>query len=151
MLAALSYDKKDIRVENIQIPSINEDEVLIKIEKAGICGADVRIYQNGLGDNKLNVLGHEFSGKIEKVGGNIKKFEKGMRVTANPNMGCGTCDFCISGNFHMCRDYYALGVQINGRSEEHTSELQSRFDLVCRLLLEKKKIRRCAVHVQAGT
>src|SRR5699024_12151108 len=26
----------------------------------------------------------------------------------------------------------------NGRSEEHTSELQSRFDLVCRLLLEKK-------------
>src|SRR5699024_11243712 len=31
------------------------------------------------------------------------------------------------------------GRPSGGRSEEHTSELQSRFDLVCRLLLEKKK------------
>src|SRR5438067_3551449 len=33
----------------------------------------------------------------------------------------------------------ALAPDPDRRSEEHTSELQSRFDLVCRLLLEKKK------------
>src|SRR5206468_12188533 len=47
----------------------------------------------------------------------------------------------------LAADHHADGAD-QGRSEEHTSELQSRSDLVCRLLLEKKKKKKTKiVHV----
>src|SRR5699024_12698487 len=51
---------------------------------------------------------------------------------------CGAPDVSAKGHYVRCRPFL-LPPKV--RSEEHTSELQSRFDLVCRLLLEKKKRR----------
>lgn len=117
MLAARMYGKGDLRIENVNIPEINENEVLVRVKCAAICGTDVRILGNGspyATENNPRILGHELSGIIEKVGSNIKGYKEGMRVAVAPNMGCGICSFCISGNGQLCKDYRALGINIDG-------------------------------------
>ncbi len=120
MKAALLYGKGDLRVEDIPIPEIGEEEVLVRVKRAAICGTDVRMYRYGAGNQTELplVIGHEFSGLIEDVGKKVKRYKKGMRVTVAPNMGCGTCDDCIRGMSHMCRNYRALGINMDGAFAE---------------------------------
>ncbi len=117
MKAARLYGQGDIRVEEINTPAINEDEVLLEVKAAFICGTDVRYFKNGKpgvdADNPL-VLGHEFSGIIKEVGSRVTGYTTGMRVAVAPNYGCGVCDTCISGNTQMCKEMGALGVSTNG-------------------------------------
>src|SRR3712207_8016493 len=77
---------------------------------------------------------HEFAGTIEEVGKGVEGWRPGMRVVAANSAPCNRCYYCKVGDQSMCEELEFL------RSEEHTSELQSRQYLVCRLLLEKKKI-----------
>ena len=123
MKAALLYNKEDIRIQDIKIPDINDNEILLKTKSAALCGTDVRMFRNGYKnineDNPL-VLGHELSGIIEKAGSGVTGFKKGMRVAVAPNMGCGQCDWCVSGNTHLCEDYKAFGISINGGFAEYT-------------------------------
>ena len=117
MLAARLYGKNDLRVESIPIPEINDDEILLKVKAAALCGTDYRMYSNGAagvdGDNPL-VLCHEFSGIIEKTGSRVSGYKNGQRVCVAPNIGCGICDFCVSGNSHHCEKLTALGVHMDG-------------------------------------
>ena len=123
MKAALLYDKEDIRIEDIKIPDINDNEILLKTKSAALCGTDVRMFRNGYKnineDNPL-ILGHELSGIIERAGSGVTGYKKGMRVAVAPNMGCGQCDWCVSGNTHLCEDYKAFGISINGGFAEYT-------------------------------
>lgn len=123
MKAALLYNKEDIRIEDIKIPDINDNEILLKTKSAALCGTDVRMFRNGYKnineDNPL-VLGHELSGIIERAGSGVTGYKKGMRVAVAPNMGCGQCDWCVSGNTHLCEDYKAFGISINGGFAEYT-------------------------------
>ena len=122
MKGARLYGKMDLRLEDLPIPEIGDDEVLVKIKSAAICGTDVRMYKNGAsgidGEHPL-VIGHEMAGVIEKVGKNVTAYRPGERVAVAPNMGCGICDDCISGNSHMCKDYKALGVSLDGGFAEY--------------------------------
>ncbi|MDA3959068.1 alcohol dehydrogenase catalytic domain-containing protein [Oceanispirochaeta sp.] len=121
MKAARLYGIEDIRVEDIPIPEINEDEVLIKVKASFICGTDVRFYKNGLPGNSDQplVAGHEIAGVVEKVGARIKGYAVGTRVGVAPNYGCGVCDLCTSGNSHMCLESEALGVSVDGGFAEY--------------------------------
>lgn len=122
MLAALMYGINDIRLTKIDKPAINNDEILVKVKSVGICGTDLRIIKNGLvgiSENSPRVLGHEISGIIEEVGGNISRYKPGMRIAIAPNMGCGSCPNCFRGNHHLCAQYFALGVHINGGFAEY--------------------------------
>jgi isoleucyl-tRNA synthetase len=65
------------------------------------------------------IPGHEISGVIEKVGENVPFYKKSMKVTLAPNIGCGICDECVSGNTHLCPDYKAFGININGGFAEY--------------------------------
>jgi L-iditol 2-dehydrogenase len=122
MLCLKLYGANDIRIEDTEIPSINEDEILMKTDAASICGTDIRMLQNGYKgvdkDNPL-ILGHEFSGTIVKTGKNVRHYEVGMKVTVQPNIGCGTCNRCVSGNFHLCGEYRAFGIHIDGAFAEY--------------------------------
>lgn len=122
MKAALLYGKEDMRLEERPIPEINDNEVLVRIKSAAICGTDVRMYRNGVKnvdeDHPL-IIGHEMAGVIEKVGKNVTAYTPGTRVAVAPNMGCGICDDCIRGNSHMCKHYRALGVTIDGGFAEY--------------------------------
>jgi len=122
MKAARLYGQGDIRVEEIEIPEINEDEVLLKVKVAFICGTDLRFFKNGkpgIDENNPRVLGHEFAGVIDKVGSRVSGYTPGMRVAVAPNYGCGVCDICISGNTQMCGEALALGVSIDGGFAEY--------------------------------
>lgn len=116
------YGPNDIRIENVEIPSISEDEILLKTDAVSICGTDIRMFRNGcsgVDENNPLILGHEFSGTIVKVGKNIQHYEIGMKVAVQPNIGCGTCDRCVSGNFHLCDEYSAFGINIDGAFAEY--------------------------------
>mgnify|MGYP000271126294 CR=1 FL=1 len=122
MKAALLYGKGDLRIEDIEKPTIGKNEILVRVKSAFICGTDIRMFKNGHKNVPKDVpliLGHEFSGVIEEVGANVKGYKEGMRVTVAPNMGCGTCKMCISGNTHLCSDYKALGISLNGAFAEY--------------------------------
>lgn len=115
--------KEDLRVQEIPVPEIQKDEVLLKIKTTFVCGTDVRMFRNGhkgVSETSPLVLGHELSGVIAAVGKNVKGYEEGMAAAVAPNMGCGICEICISGNTQLCtREFNALGVTINGGFAEY--------------------------------
>lgn len=122
MKAAVFYGKENMRVEEYPTPEINDNEVLVRVKSAAICGTDVRMYRNGVknvDENHPLIIGHEMAGVIEKVGKNVTAYTPGTRVAVAPNMGCGICEDCIRGNGHMCKDYKALGISLNGGFAEY--------------------------------
>ena len=122
MKAAFLYGPKDIRIKEVDIPTIGDNDVLLKVKSAAICGTDIRMINNGykgISEETPRILGHEISGTIEKIGKNVQKYKPGMRVAVGPNMGCGICDQCVSGNTHLCADYNALGINLDGGFAEY--------------------------------
>lgn len=128
MKAIRLYGKQDLRLEEVPVPVISDDEILIKVKSAALCGTDIRMYKNGaagINQEHPRIIGHEVSGIIEEAGKNVKGYHKGMRIAAAPNMGCGTCDSCVSGNTHLCADYRALGINLDGGFAEYMKIPQS--------------------------
>lgn len=122
MKAIRLYGKEDLRLEDVKTPEISEHEVLLKTKSAAICGTDIRMYKNGASGASSGsplIIGHEISGIIEQVGKHVKGYHPGMRIAVAPNMGCGTCDSCVSGNTHLCREYQALGINLDGGFAEY--------------------------------
>jgi len=117
MRAARLYGKEDLRVEEMPVPEPGAGEVLLRVKAAAVCGTDIRMYRNGARaatpGNPL-VLGHEVSGIVESVGPDVHGYITGMPVAVAPNMGCGVCDQCVSGNTQMCATYKAFGINIPG-------------------------------------
>jgi L-iditol 2-dehydrogenase len=117
MRAALLYGKEDLRLEEIPVPEAGPGEVLLRVKAAAICGTDIRMFRNGArgaGPGNPLVLGHEVSGIVESTGPGVSGYRAGMAVAVAPNMGCGVCDQCVSGNTQMCDTYKAFGINIPG-------------------------------------
>ena len=117
MKAAFLYGKEDIRVRETDVPEIGNSEILLKVKAGLICGTDLRMYKNGakgVSEDSPLILGHELAGVIERVGKNVKGYSEGMAVAVAPNMGCGTCDRCVSGNTQLCSEMRAFGINIPG-------------------------------------
>jgi len=122
MKAAKLFGPNDIRVVDCSVPEITDDEILLKTKVAAICGTDLRMIANGykgVDEDHPLALGHEISGVIERTGKNVKTYEPGMRVALAPNIGCGICDWCSSGDTHLCPDYKAFGINIDGGFAEY--------------------------------
>ncbi|MDR1579493.1 MAG: alcohol dehydrogenase catalytic domain-containing protein [Synergistaceae bacterium] len=117
MLAARLFGKEDLRVVETAVPEINTDEMLVKVKAGTVCGTDLRMFKNGADGVDIShplTLCHEFAGIVERKGAEVKYLEEGDRVSVAPNIGCGVCDRCVSGNSHHCKHLKALGVQIDG-------------------------------------
>ena len=122
MLALRLYGPNDIRLDEIPVPSINDDEILMKTDAAAVCGTDIRMWKNGykgVDSNHPLVLGHELSGTVVKVGKNVPFYKEGMQLAMAPNIGCGICDRCVDGKFHLCDDYKAFGINMDGAFAEY--------------------------------
>lgn len=122
MKAVRLIGKEKIELQNVPIPEISENELLIKVKAASICGTDVRMYKNGYKDVSENnplTLGHEFAGDIVKTGKNVTAYKEGQKVSIAPNIGCGTCDLCVSGQTHLCETYEAFGITMDGGFAEY--------------------------------
>jgi len=122
MKAAMLFGKEDLRITEAPVPEIGPQEVLVKVKSALVCGTDIRMYKNGYpgvsADTPL-IPGHEFSGIIEKTGRGVRGYHEGSAVAVAPNMGCGTCDMCVSGNTQLCSEYRAFGINMDGAFAEY--------------------------------
>ncbi len=122
MCAAFLSGKQKIEVRPAQPPQVGPGDLLLRTRAALVCGTDLRILQHGhaaIADGARRILGHEFSGVVARVGREVNGLTEGMRVAVAPNMGCGRCDLCVSGNTHLCADYRALGIHLDGGFAEY--------------------------------
>jgi L-iditol 2-dehydrogenase len=105
---------REMEIREEEIPSIKNEEVLIKVEYVGICGSDVHYYENGkIGNYVVNgnfVLGHEMAGKVVKVGKDVKGFKINDKVTVEPGLTCGKCEYCKTGQYNLCLDVRFLAT-----------------------------------------
>jgi L-iditol 2-dehydrogenase len=98
-------------VEDIPIPIIKENDVLIKVMACAICGSDVHGIDGSTGRRiPPLIMGHEASGIIEKAGSNVSKFKEGDRVTFDSTIYCNDCYFCNQGKINLCANRRVLGV-----------------------------------------
>ncbi|KAF5424517.1 L-iditol 2-dehydrogenase [Candidatus Methanomarinus sp.] len=100
MRVAVYYNNKDVRLQEIPVPSIDQDEMLVKVIASGICGSDVLEWSR-LPRAPL-VLGHEIAGIITKIGSRVKKYQVGDRVSVSHHVPCNTCYYCLSGHHTVC-------------------------------------------------
>jgi L-idonate 5-dehydrogenase len=127
MKAFLLHGARDLRAANLPKPVPGPGEVLVAMRRAGICGSDIHYYSHGqVGSfvpKRPFVLGHEFAGEIVEVGAGVPAARIGERVTVDPSMPCGSCDFCRGGRYNLClamRFYGSASCDphINGGFEE---------------------------------
>lgn len=115
MRVAMYYNNRDVRVEEMPIPDIGADEILMKVEASGICGSDVlewyRVKKAPL------VLGHEVAGTVEKVGEKVKKFKVGDRIAASHHVPCFTCHYCLNGRETVCETLRTTNFYPGGFAE----------------------------------
>lgn len=85
------------------LPDLGVRDVLVQVKAAAICGSDLHIFKGMHPSAALPVsIGHEASGQIIAVGEEVQKHKIGDRVTIEPIIACGKCDFCIRGEYHLC-------------------------------------------------
>jgi len=111
MKATLTYGIKDVRVENIPDSTIVEStDVIVKVTAGGICGTDLHIYRGHFQLDEGMGVGHEFVGRIEEVGKDVKKLKKGDKVVAPFWVSCGKCYFCKKGLTTSCLNGGCFGL-----------------------------------------
>ncbi len=121
MKAYVLHGINDIRLEDTAMPDVREDEVLVKVRAAGICGSDIpRIYVTGAYSHPL-IPGHEFSGVVEAAAGECGREWIGKRVGVYPLIPCGECVPCRRRQYEMCRNYNYLGSRCNGGFAEYVA------------------------------
>lgn len=120
MQAAVVTKLGEVIIKSIDAPRPGPNDVLIKVKYCGICGTDLHIFNGHYGlENLPLVIGHEFSGYIEEVGSEVKKFKYGELVTADINLGCGDCFYCRKNQILLCPECRQIGIHANGAFAEY--------------------------------
>jgi L-iditol 2-dehydrogenase len=115
MKAAMYYSQQDIRPEEMPIPEIGEDEVLVEMKACGICGSDLMDWY--LKSRAPLVLGHEPAGIIGKAGSKVKEFNVGDRVFVHHHVACLTCHYCTHGDYTLCKQFHKTHIDPGGLAE----------------------------------
>jgi len=115
MRVAMYYSNQDIRIEEMPVPEIESEELLMRVEASGICGSDVLEWYR-LKKAPL-VLGHEVAGRVVKVGDKIQKIKKGDRIAASHHVPCNTCYYCLTGHHTACDTLRATNFDPGGFAE----------------------------------
>ena len=105
---ALLLEPGKIQVFPCEMPVIQDDEVLVKMEYCGVCGSDVHYFRfGGIGRRKVTfpyVLGHECTGEVLEIGSKVTNVTVGDKVVMEPGLGCGHCEYCMTGRYNLCED-----------------------------------------------
>ena len=115
--------ERGIWMEDIAVPEVGHNDVLIKIKRTAICGTDIHIFKwDDWAQSTIPVpmaVGHEFSGEIVDRGIEVKGFEVGDRVSAEGHITCGYCRNCRAGRRHLCMNAIGVGVNRAGAFAEY--------------------------------
>ena len=122
MKALRYHGRGDLRVDEVAAGDLLPGMVQVDVEWCGICGSDLHEYESGplsvpqnaphplTGDMTPVVMGHEFAGTVAAVGAGTEGISVGDRVAVEPLLYCRDCDYCRSGDYHMCAMFGVLGV-----------------------------------------
>ncbi|MDD5017251.1 MAG: galactitol-1-phosphate 5-dehydrogenase [Eubacteriales bacterium] len=127
MKSLLLEEANKFRIVKLPEPEISDDEVLVNIKAAAICGSDVHGYDGSSGRRKPPlILGHEASGMIAKKGAKVIDWNIGDRVTFDSTISCGHCSFCKIGKTNLCSNRILYGVscddyKLDGAMREYVS------------------------------
>src|SRR5438874_3406729 len=117
--------KPGLSLEEVPKPQIGINDVLIHVDRAGICGTDVHIYKWDSWAQRTipvpMVVGHEFVGEVVQAGANVTDFFPGEVVSAEGHVVCGRCRNCLAGRRHLCKDTQGIGVNRPGAFAEYIS------------------------------
>lgn len=116
MLAAKYYENaKNVVLEDVPLPSLEKNEVLVKVEGIGVCHSDLHIINGAVAAPKYPiVIGHEGAGVVQKVGAGVKDIREGDRAGLFYLSVCGECEYCITGRENLCDKLLNLGFEIDG-------------------------------------
>lgn len=121
MQTIVQNGRKDIAVQEREIPEPAEDEVLVKVHSAGLCGSDAHayLYEDGYEWIPLpRIMGHEYSGTVTKVGSEISEFREGDKIVEEPIHHCGECFQCRNNQQNVCQNFSITGMHDDGAYAE---------------------------------
>ena len=120
-MKALVYTQpNEMQILERPYPSLEANEVVLKIESVGICGSDMHAFHGHDPRRKPGlVLGHEFAGTVEETSSSL--FAKGQRVTGNPLITCGHCEYCLQGRNNLCANRTMVGMTRPGAFAQYMS------------------------------
>ncbi len=112
-------------LEDVPVPSVGINDVLIRVDRTGICGTDLHIHNWDAWARRTipvpMVVGHEFVGHVAEVGSNVVDFRVGDVVSGEGHVVCGRCRNCLAGRRHLCKDTKGVGVNRPGAFAEYLS------------------------------
>lgn len=112
-------------LEDVPVPEVGINDVLIKIHKTAICGTDIHIYNwDDWAQKTIPVpmhIGHEFAGTVAEIGANVHDFKSGDIVSGEGHLVCGRCRNCLAGRRHLCMRTSGVGVNRSGAFAEYLS------------------------------
>lgn len=110
----------EIKIREIEVPEPGKDEVLLRIQRIGVCGSDVHVFHGLHPYTSYPVVqGHEFSATLAAVGDGVEGLTPGMKVTSMPQIVCGKCAPCLRGDYHICDYLKVQGFQAPGCAQEY--------------------------------
>jgi L-iditol 2-dehydrogenase len=125
MTAAVLYGREDLKIEQVDIPHLGDDDVLVRVEVALTCGTDLKVWKQGFHARMIQppaLFGHELAGVVEMKGSAVKAgVREGMRVVPSNSAPCNVCLYCRKGQPNLCEDLlfnngaYAEYIRIPGR------------------------------------
>jgi L-iditol 2-dehydrogenase len=115
MKVAMYYNNRDVRIEEMPIPDIDDDELLIKVMASGICGSDVMEWYRI--KKAPRVLGHEIAGDIIKIGDNVQGYHEGDRVFVSHHVPCDECTYCHQDHHTLCQTLRTTNFYPGGFAE----------------------------------
>ncbi len=110
-----------IELQDVPVPGKpGPGEVLLKIQKIGVCGSDIHVFHGEHPATPYPVVqGHEYSATVEAVGENVTKVKPGMKATARPQLVCGKCGPCKRGQYNACQNLKVQGFQAPGVAQDY--------------------------------
>lgn len=120
MKAVVYYAPGDVRVEEVPTPRAGPGELRVRVDACAVCGTDLKSYNHG--NPRINaplVMGHEFTGLIDAVGGGAEGFREGERVVMATSVSCGQCRYCREGWRNLCVDLAPMGFTYPGGMAEY--------------------------------
>jgi threonine 3-dehydrogenase len=120
-----SKAEKGLWMEEVDVPKLGVNDVLVKIRKTAICGTDLHIYKWDDWAQKTirtgMIIGHEYVGEVAEIGVGVTGFAIGDRVTGEGHIACGHCRNCRRGRKHVCENTVGIGVNIDGIFAEYAA------------------------------
>ena len=119
MRAVVYRGPGQVQLETVPVPSAGGDELRVRVDACAVCGTDLKSFLHG--NPKIappRIIGHEFTGLVETVGGNVEGFAVGDRIVMATSVSCGQCPYCQRGWTNLCADMVAMGFGYEGGMAE---------------------------------